>query len=125
LSEYKVPSPAAIAARQLEQAGKSLRPGQIVRFIYTLGEPGVRAWDLVGFFNQKTIDTSPYKALLNRAMETVVKSFGIQKEKQLPIPMSSPGFIPVHKRQHDYFCQERTQEFITLQEAPAIEFVHS
>ncbi len=48
LNEYKVPSSAAIAAGQLEQAGKFLRPGQIVRFIYTLGEPGVRAWDLAG-----------------------------------------------------------------------------
>jgi DNA polymerase II len=71
VSEYKVPSPAAIAARQLEQAGKFLRPGQIVRFIYTLGEPGVRAWDLAGSFNPKTVNIPIYKILLNRMMQTI------------------------------------------------------
>ncbi len=35
--EYRGFSPAAEAVRQLEKAGKSLRPGQAVRFIYTLG----------------------------------------------------------------------------------------
>jgi DNA polymerase elongation subunit (family B) len=71
LSEYKSPSPAAIAARQLEQAGKFLRPGQIVRFIYTLGEPGVRAWDLGEVFNPKTVNIPIYKKLLNRMMQTI------------------------------------------------------
>jgi len=69
--EYKVPSAAAIAAKQLEQAGKFLRPGQIVRFIYTLGEPGVRAWDLLEQFNPKTINIPLYKILLNRMMQTI------------------------------------------------------
>jgi hypothetical protein len=36
----------AAALLQLEAAGKSLRPGQNVRILYTLGRPGVRAWDL-------------------------------------------------------------------------------
>ena len=71
LSEYKSPSPAAIAARQLEQAGKFLRPGQIVRFIYTLGEPGVQAWDLGEVFNPKTVNIPIYKKLLNRMMQTI------------------------------------------------------
>jgi DNA polymerase-2 len=71
VSEYKVPSPAAIAARQLEQAGKFLRPGQIVRFIYTLGEPGVHAWDAGGTFNPKTVDIPIYKTLLNRMIHTI------------------------------------------------------
>ena len=71
VEEYKVPSPAAIAASQLKQAGKFLRPGQIVRFIYTLGEPGVRAWDLVGSFNPKTVNIPAYKVLLNRMMQTI------------------------------------------------------
>ena len=87
LNEYRVPSPGAIAAGQLEQAGKFLRPGQTVRFIYTLGEPGVRAWDLVGLLNPMTINISPYKTLLNRAMETIIKSFGVEKDLQLPLPI--------------------------------------
>ena len=85
LNEYKVPSPAAIAARQLEQAGKFLRPGQIVRFIYTLGEPGVHAWDLVRQFNPRTINIPVYKTLLNRMMETIMRSFGVKDDLQLPI----------------------------------------
>jgi DNA polymerase II len=87
VNEYKVPSPAAMAAGQLEQAGKFLRPGQIVRFIYTLGEPGVRAWDLLEAFNPRIIDISPYKILLDRAMETILKSFGVEKDLQLPLPI--------------------------------------
>ncbi len=46
LSEYRSPSPAAHAAMQLKQIGKPLRPGQMVRFVHTLGKPGVHAWDL-------------------------------------------------------------------------------
>jgi DNA polymerase elongation subunit (family B) len=69
--EYKVPSPAAIATRQLEGAGKFLRPGQIVRFIYTLGEPGVRAWDLGEAFNPKTVNIPLYKNLLKQTMHTI------------------------------------------------------
>jgi DNA polymerase-2 len=54
VNEYRVPSSAAIAARQLEAAGKFLRPGQSIHFIYTLGKP-------------------VYKILLNRAMETILQ----------------------------------------------------
>ncbi|MGE5462570.1 MAG: DNA polymerase domain-containing protein [Syntrophothermus sp.] len=87
INEYKVPSPAAIAAGQLEKAGKFLRPGQIVRFIYTLGEPGVRAWDLVEAFNPKTINIPPYKTLLKRSMEMILKPFGVREESQSSIPV--------------------------------------
>lgn len=88
VSEYKVPSPAAIAAAQLEKEGKSLRPGQIVQFIYILGEPGVRAWDIAGSFDPRTINISAYKILLNRAMETIHKPFGVEEDMQLSIPIS-------------------------------------
>ena len=80
VNEYRVPSPAAIAAKQLEEVGKFLRPGQIVRFIYTLGEPGVRAWDLEAPFDARTINIPTYKILLNRAIETIIKSFGISMD---------------------------------------------
>ena len=39
-------SPAARAVQQLVSQGRTVRPGQRVRFLYTLGKPGVRAWDL-------------------------------------------------------------------------------
>jgi DNA polymerase elongation subunit (family B) len=102
LNEYKVPSPAAIAARQLEQAGKFLRPGQIVRFIYTLGEPGVHAWDLVRQFNPRTINIPVYKILLNRMMETIMRSFGVQEDLQLPIQVLQRGIPGQVVMEHQY-----------------------
>ena len=99
IHEYKVPSPAAIAARQLEQAGKFLRPGQIVRFIYTLGEPGVRAWDLAEVFNSKTVNIPIYKTLLFRTMQTIPRGDVAMQRLHgcLPISkisMNSPYPIP-------------------------------
>jgi DNA polymerase-2 len=92
VNEYRVPSPAAIAARQLEEAGKFLRPGQIVRFIYTCGKPGVHAWDLEQPFDPKMIDVHAYKILLNRAMETVLHPFiSLQNQPSLPLFVSDIG----------------------------------
>ena len=39
-------SPAAIAAKQLQSRGKTLKMGQRVQFIHIRAAPGVRAWDL-------------------------------------------------------------------------------
>jgi DNA polymerase-2 len=92
VSEYRTPSPAAIAARQLENVGKFLRPGQTVRFVYTLGEPGVRAWDLEQPINPKQVDVNVYKTLLNRAMETVLLPFGPEQiQPSLPLFISDVG----------------------------------
>ena len=46
VEDYRSPSPGARAARQLKEVGKIVKPGQRVRFLYTLGRPGVYAWDL-------------------------------------------------------------------------------
>ncbi len=67
LSEYRSPSPAARAAAQLAAVGKILRPGQRVRFVYTLGEPGVHAWDLPQPPDVRSIDQERYRVLLLRA----------------------------------------------------------
>ncbi len=92
VNEYRVPSRAAIAAKQLEDAGKFLRPGQTVRFIYTLGEPQVHAWDLVQSLDPKMVDIHAYKILLNRAMETVLQPFiSLQKQPSLPLFVSDIG----------------------------------
>jgi DNA polymerase-2 len=40
LDEYRDPSPAARAARQLAACGKTVKQGQRVRFVYTRGKPG-------------------------------------------------------------------------------------
>ena len=42
--EYRANSAAARAGKQLQAAGRTIKPGQRVRFLYTLGRPGVWAW---------------------------------------------------------------------------------
>ncbi len=89
VNEYRVPSPAALAARQLEDVGKFLRPGQTVRFIYILGVPGVHAWDLEQTLDPKMIDAGVYKKLLDRAMETVLQPFtSTQLQPSFPLFVS-------------------------------------
>ena len=72
LGEYSTPSPAARAVLQLEACGKVVRPGQRVRFLFTLGKPGVRAWDVPDQPDPRCIDVARYRTLLQRAVETVL-----------------------------------------------------
>jgi len=43
-----------------------------VRFIYTRGQPGVRAWDLPGRLDPRTLDVDRYAVLLERAAAQVL-----------------------------------------------------
>ena len=79
LDEYRVPSPAARAALQLKTAGKELRPGQRVRFLYTLGEPGVWAWDLPGPLPVESLDLSRYTELLLRAAAAILQPLQVKE----------------------------------------------
>lgn len=79
LESYRVPSPAARAARQLHQLGKEVRPGQRIRFLYTLGEPGVYAWDSSKPFTPEMLDLDRYRTLLLRAVHTVLGPFGVDE----------------------------------------------
>jgi DNA polymerase-2 len=90
LDLYKAPSPAAVAARQLQALGKSLRPGQSVRFVYTLGETRLRAWDLPGKMDPRTVDTREYRKLLLRAAESILTPFNIKPEPCEGIPVMLP-----------------------------------
>jgi DNA polymerase elongation subunit (family B) len=72
LGEYSSPSPAARAVRQLEATGKAVRPGQRVRFLFTLGRPGVRAWDVPDQPDIRCIDVHRYRVLFERAVQTVL-----------------------------------------------------
>jgi DNA polymerase-2 len=76
VSEYRVLSPAARAAAQLEAVGKRMNPGQRIRFLYTLGEPGVRAWDLPAAPDPSAVDVPRYEELLVRAISTVTQPLG-------------------------------------------------
>lgn len=72
LGEYSSPSPAARAVRQLEATGKEVRPGQRVRFLFILGKPGVRAWDVPDQPDPRCVDVKRYQTLLKRAVDTVL-----------------------------------------------------
>jgi DNA polymerase-2 len=106
LEAYRTPSPAARAVMQLREIGKEMRPGQRVPFIYTLGKPGVFAWDRPGVLNPRMVDVARYQGLLLRAAGIVLESWGLDEEKltekmlsdasqlQLPVPRQQ------HPRQH-------------------------
>jgi DNA polymerase-2 len=81
LDEYRTPSPAARAAAQLAAVGKHLRAGQRVRFLYTLGEPGVHAWDLPYPPDRRSLDLARYQELLIRAVGAVMQPFGISEDE--------------------------------------------
>ncbi|MCJ7716985.1 MAG: hypothetical protein MUO54_10770, partial [Anaerolineales bacterium] len=100
LEEYKVLSPAARAAAQLQKIDKNLIPGQRVRFLYTRGKPGVYAWDLPKRPDSGMIDTDRYAELLCRAAFTILQPLGVE-EQTLRWWMftnagygAPPGFLP-------------------------------
>jgi len=78
--EFRVASPAAVALTQLRTAGKSLRPGQHVRLIYTLGKPGAHAWDLPNSPDPRTVNVARYRELLLRAVHTLLEPLGMSRE---------------------------------------------
>lgn len=92
LEEYKVPSPAAKAAMQLAKIGKDLAPGQGVRFLYTLGKPGVWTWDLPGNPEAGVVDKGYYQELLLRAAHTVVQPLGVEEETLRTWLLSNVGY---------------------------------
>ncbi len=80
IEDYRSPSPAARAAGQLKEAGKIIKPGQRVRFLYTLGKPGVYAWDLPVKPDLSALDLLRYRELLLRAAAEVLGPFGGTEE---------------------------------------------
>jgi DNA polymerase-2 len=79
LESYRSPTPAARAAMQvLQQTGRHARPGQKIRFVYTQGGDGVRAWELPGSIDPAEIDRVKYIELLARAASSVFHPFGIR-----------------------------------------------
>jgi DNA polymerase-2 len=102
LEEYRSPSPAARGALQLQRVGKSLRPGQYVRLVYTRGEPGVHAWDLPERPDPREVDVRAYRELLLRAAQTVLEPLGLTRRAvetwigdaalSLPLPLFQEQF---------------------------------
>jgi len=78
VAHYRTPSPVARAALQLIEAGKPVRPGQSVRFLYVLGgKPGVQAWDTWAVPGPQRVDIAMYARLLRRACLSVLGPFGV------------------------------------------------
>jgi DNA polymerase-2 len=107
LDEYRTPSPAARAAAQLAALGTELRPGQRVRFIFTLGEPGVYAWNLPTPPNPAAVDISRYTTLMIRAASTILQPLGVSetalRERLLGNVIAKPRFqLPDHVAQNRY-----------------------
>jgi len=80
LGEYHTPSLAARAAAQLQATGKQVKPGQVVRFLHTRGEPGVHAWNLPTPPDPAAVDVNEYIKLLIRAASTVLQPLGVSEE---------------------------------------------
>jgi len=102
LEAYRTPSPAARAVLQLKTVGKEMRPGQRVPFLFTLGKPGVFAWDLPQKPNPRTVDVARYQRLLLRAAGIVLESWGLNEEKlkEKMISDASQLRLPVPRKQH-------------------------
>ena len=81
LEQYRSPSPAARAAAQLAAAGKSTRPGQVVRFLYLRGEPDVHAWDCPPAPSPERLDIERYTTLFIRACAAVLGPFGLSEDE--------------------------------------------
>jgi hypothetical protein len=52
----------------------------LLLFIYTIGEPGVHAWDLAQRPDPGTLDLDRYAELLLRAAHTVLQPLGVKEE---------------------------------------------
>ena len=107
LDEYKAPNtPTAAALTQLEAIGKSLRPGQRIRFLFTLGDPGVHAWDLPDHLDPQRLDVERYKILFMRAAFTLLQPLGFSetgledwlfaRERSQELPMASFRRVSQH-----------------------------
>jgi DNA polymerase-2 len=78
LEEYKVLSPAAEAAAQLQAAGKPVPVGRSVRFLYLRGKPRLAAWDLPRRPPRAdALDGPRYFTLFLRAAAAVLEPLGV------------------------------------------------
>lgn len=104
LSEFRVPSPVARAAAQLQAIGRSTSPGERVRFLYTRGEPGVHAWNLPQSPHPASVDVERYIELLLRAAAEMLGPFGVSEDLLRQWLLSNaaygapPGELPVDER---------------------------
>ena len=95
LDEYRVSTPLARAALQLQEAGRPLRMGQRVRYLHTRTGAGVFAWDLPSPPDPRSIQTSHYEELLLRAAWEVLQPLGISEEALRGWLLARAAYIPL------------------------------
>jgi DNA polymerase elongation subunit (family B) len=79
LEAYKASTASVRAARLMEAAGMTIKPGMRIRFIYRKGEPDVFAWDLGKPIDPLEVNKPKYIELLAKAGSTVLAPFGISE----------------------------------------------
>ena len=94
LEAYRVPSPAALAARQLQEIGSPAQSGKRVPLLYTLGKPGVTAWHERIPLDESSIDHAYYCRLLIRAAVAVLQPFGLD-ERALTEYLLADGVVQI------------------------------
>ncbi len=82
IENYKSPTPAVRAARQLlQKTGKRVRPGQKMRFVFTRGDADVFPWEMEGDLDASQLDKDKYIELLARAASSVLYPFGVELDE--------------------------------------------
>ena len=75
VADYKVDTPTALAARQLEAAGLHIQPGEKVRYVHREGKRGPKECQVAAAPFLETLDgydTKIYLELLERAVAEVM-----------------------------------------------------
>ena len=108
--QYRGTSSVATAIRQLEAEGKAFRPGQTIRFVYTMGHPRVRAWDLPSLPDVRSLDTRRYIELLMRATESVLTPFGFSRKELDEWVFDNVRSIPLWSNELSMHRQQRFKD---------------
>jgi DNA polymerase-2 len=94
LHEYKRPTPLSTAVTQLEALGKPVRPGQVVKFLYTRGKAGVLAWRAGQPLSVEGVAVDKYIQLIARAASNVLQPLGAT-ERGLMDVLGASGQLPL------------------------------
>ncbi len=95
LDAYKSSTPSVRAARQMEAAGISVRPGQRIRFLYIQPDPGVIAWELGDPIDVALLDIRKYTELLAKAGGSILLPFGVDPELLIEWSMTGSVQLPL------------------------------
>ncbi|HKJ27898.1 MAG TPA: DNA polymerase domain-containing protein [Anaerolineales bacterium] len=109
--QYKGNSTSAKAARQLAAAGKEVRVGQRVKFIYTHGtKTTIYAWDLPVEPDESFINKKRYKELLLRTAHQVLAPFGLAEDDLASLVHSSLRQLELWPEDNDWDALESEDE---------------